>query len=64
MQAIGKDFCNSSQGAGNSYGFLNQDRGPGDMKNYDVIIIGAGPAGIFAALEIVSSGKGARVLII
>ncbi|HDH53749.1 MAG TPA: FAD-binding protein, partial [Nitrospirae bacterium] len=34
------------------------------MKNYDVIIIGAGPAGIFAALEIVSSGKGVRVLII
>ena len=34
------------------------------MKNYDVIIVGAGPAGIFAALEIVSSGKGIKVLII
>ena len=26
------------------------------MKQYDVIIIGAGPAGIFAALEMVESG--------
>ena len=34
------------------------------MKHYDVIIIGAGPAGIFAALEIVSSGKGLKVLMI
>ncbi len=34
------------------------------MKHYDVIIIGAGPAGIFAALEIVSSGKDVKVLII
>lgn len=34
------------------------------MKTYDVIIIGAGPAGIFAAREIVSSGKKARVLLI
>jgi uncharacterized FAD-dependent dehydrogenase len=34
------------------------------MKHYDVIIIGAGPAGIFAALEIVSSGKDIRVLMI
>lgn len=34
------------------------------MKHYNVIIIGAGPAGIFAALEIVSSGKDIRVLMI
>ncbi len=34
------------------------------MKTYDVIIVGAGPAGIFAALEIVSSGKKVKVLLI
>jgi len=34
------------------------------MKHYDVIIIGAGPAGIFAALEIVSSGRDIKVLMI
>ena len=34
------------------------------MKNYDVIIVGAGPAGIFAALEIVSSKKKAKILLI
>ena len=34
------------------------------MKTYDVIIIGAGPAGIFAALEIVYSGKKVKVLLI
>ena len=34
------------------------------MKTYDVIIIGAGPAGIFAALEILSSGKKIKVLMI
>ncbi|HBO83638.1 MAG: FAD-dependent oxidoreductase [Deltaproteobacteria bacterium GWC2_42_11] len=31
---------------------------------YDVIIVGAGPAGIFSALEISSSGKGLRVLLV
>ncbi len=34
------------------------------MKHYDVIIIGAGPAGIFAALEIVFSAKGTKILVI
>lgn len=34
------------------------------MKKYDVIIIGSGPAGIFAALEIGKSKKKLRVLII
>jgi uncharacterized FAD-dependent dehydrogenase len=34
------------------------------MKTYDVIIVGAGPAGIFAALEIVSSGKRVKVLLV
>ena len=26
------------------------------MKNYDVLIIGAGPAGIFTALEMIKKG--------
>lgn len=34
------------------------------MKHYDVIIIGAGPAGIFAALEMVSSNKGLKILLL
>ena len=34
------------------------------MNKYDVIIVGAGPAGIFSALEIVSSGKKLKVLIV
>lgn len=34
------------------------------MKNYDVIIVGAGPAGIFAALEIVSSNRKLKVLLV
>lgn len=34
------------------------------MKHYDVIIVGAGPAGIFSALELVSSKKDIKILII
>ena len=33
-------------------------------KNYDVIIVGAGPAGIFSALEILTQRKDAKILII
>lgn len=33
-------------------------------KNYDVIIVGAGPAGIFSALEILKKQKDAKILII
>lgn len=33
-------------------------------KNYDVIIIGAGPAGIFAALELTEQNKDMRILIL
>jgi uncharacterized FAD-dependent dehydrogenase len=34
------------------------------MKTYDLIIVGAGPAGIFAALETVASGKELKILLI
>jgi len=34
------------------------------VKHYDVIIVGAGPAGIFSALEMVSSSKKLRILIL
>ncbi len=34
------------------------------MKKYDVIIVGAGPAGIFSALELLRLKKDAKILII
>lgn len=34
------------------------------MKHYDVIIVGAGPAGIFSALELVSHNKGLKIILL
>ena len=34
------------------------------MKRYDVIITGAGPAGIFAALELLKAEKRLKILIL
>lgn len=34
------------------------------MKRYDVVIVGAGPAGIFSALELTENRKGLKILII
>jgi uncharacterized FAD-dependent dehydrogenase len=35
-----------------------------EVKKYDVIITGSGPAGIFAALELLTSGKRLKILIL
>lgn len=34
------------------------------MKKYDVMIVGAGPAGIFSAMELIENNKGLKVLIV
>ena len=34
------------------------------MKNFDVLIIGAGPAGIFTALEMLKKGSKKRIAIV
>ncbi|MCL5022373.1 MAG: NAD(P)/FAD-dependent oxidoreductase [Nitrospirae bacterium] len=34
------------------------------MKRYDVVIVGAGPAGIFSAMELVETNRGLKVLMI
>ena len=33
------------------------------MKNYDVIIIGAGPSGIFCAYELIHANKDLKILL-
>jgi uncharacterized FAD-dependent dehydrogenase len=35
-----------------------------DMKHYDVIIVGAGPAGIFSALELVSHNRKLKIVLL
>src|SRR5271169_2776003 len=34
------------------------------MKKYDVIIVGAGPAGIFSAMELLEKNAGLKVLVV
>ncbi|MGD0886180.1 MAG: NAD(P)/FAD-dependent oxidoreductase [Thermodesulfovibrionales bacterium] len=34
------------------------------MKRYDAVIVGAGPAGIFSALELVEGGRGLKILLV
>ncbi|HAM50640.1 MAG TPA: FAD-dependent oxidoreductase [Nitrospiraceae bacterium] len=34
------------------------------MKKYDAVIVGAGPAGIFSALELMEDGKGLKILLV
>jgi len=34
------------------------------MNTYDVIIVGAGPAGIFAALELLTAKKNLKILLL
>lgn len=44
-------------------GFFMKER-MNSMEKYDVIIIGAGPAGIFTALELIKKGSKKRILLI
>lgn len=34
------------------------------MRHYDVIIVGAGPAGIFSALELLSGNKALKIIML
>jgi len=42
----------------------SKSSGKGFKKSYDVIIAGAGPAGIFATLELLKKGQGVKILVI
>ncbi len=48
-------FCPEGNGEGKENNF---------MKKYDLIIVGAGPAGIFTALELLRQGGGEKILIV
>ena len=34
------------------------------MKKYDICIVGAGPAGIFTAIELLRNGSGKKIVIV